>query len=155
MIRRRACLLAALALTGVVGCGRDGDVPRSEQTVDGVTIYLGIVPAALVQGHSTTPGDPKALHGGAEPDAKSHHIMVALFDAGSGARIADASVLASAGGAAGAKPLEPMEVNGLMTYGNFFALGDRGVWHIRVEIALPGRAESIAAQFAYEHQPGM
>jgi hypothetical protein len=154
MMPRYASLLAAIAMAGVLGCGPEGSLPRSEQTVGGVTVYLGIVPAALVQGHSTTPGDPQALHGGAQPGTGSHHVMVALFNAGTGARITDARVRASVDGRPSEKSLEPMEVNGLMTYGNFFALGGRGVRRIRVEILRAGKPAPIEADFAYEHQPG-
>lgn len=154
MIRRGACLATLVVLAGVVACVRDDDLPRSEQTVEGVTIYLGIVPAALVQGHSTIPGDPRALHGGTPSGSDSHHVMVALFDAVTGARITDARVEAGTGGGPHEKPLEPMEVNGQMTYGNFFALEDRRVRRIRVEVALPGRATPIDASFSYRHEPG-
>lgn len=155
MSRRSARLLAAVAVAaGVLGCARDADLPRSEQTVEGVKIYLGIVPAALVQGHSTTPGDPQALHGGTPAGSDSNHVMVALFDAASGARITDARVSASIGGGSAAKPLEPMEVNGLMTYGNFFALSSPEVRRIHVEILAVGKPAPIEADFAYGHQPG-
>jgi len=153
MTRRDACLLATITMAGALGCGRDAGLPRSEQTVDGVTVYLGIVPAALVQGHSTKPGDPQALHGGTTTIAASHHVMVALFDAATGARITVALVKASVGGSV-AKTLEPMEVNGLMTYGNFFALSGPGVERIRVEILSPGKPAPIKANFAYQHDPG-
>ena len=154
MTRRNPRLLAAVAMAVILGCGRDANLPRSEQTVEGVKIYLGIVPAALVQGHSTTPGDPQALHGGAPAGSGSHHVMVALFDAATGARITDARVSASIDGGSPAKPLEPMEVNGLMTYGNFFALTSPDVRHIHVEILPAGKLTPIEAEFAYEHQTG-
>ena len=154
MIRRGACLVAAVVMAGVAGCGREDNLPRSEQTVDGVTIYLGIVPAALVQGHSTTLGDPQSLHGGTPSRSASHHVMVALFDAVTGARITNARVEARVEGVPHAKLLEPMEVNGLMTYGNFFPFEDARARRIRVDIALPGRAAPLVAQFAYDHYPG-
>jgi hypothetical protein len=153
VIRRAACLLATITMAGALGCRGDASLPRGEQTVDGVAVYLGIVPAALVQGHSTKPGDPQALHGGTPAVAASHHVMVALFDAETGARITVARVQASVGGSV-ARMLEPMEVNGLMTYGNFFALGRPGVERIRVEILLPGEPTPIEANFAYQHDPG-
>jgi hypothetical protein len=154
MIWRRAFMVTAVVMAGVVGCGREDNLPRDEQTVDGVTIYLGIVPAALVQGHSNTPGNPQALHGGTPSGSASHHVMVALFDAVTGARITDARVEAGTGGGPHERPLEPMEVNGLMTYGNFFALDDRRVRRIRVEITLPGRPTPIEASFSYRHELG-
>lgn len=154
MTRRLAGAVAAATAALVVGCAREADLPRSEQTVDGVTIYLGVVPAAIVQGHSTTQGDPQALHGGAPPGSSSHHVMVALFDAASGARITDARVSASVPGQAPARALEPMEVNGLTTYGNFFLFSGPDVRRIHVEVFPAGRSNSIKADFAYEHQPG-
>ncbi|HEU4693441.1 MAG TPA: hypothetical protein VFS23_33995 [Vicinamibacterales bacterium] len=153
MIRCVACLVTAVVMAGIAGCGREDILPRSEQTVEGVTVYLGIVPAALIQGHSTTPGDPQSLHGGTPSRSASHHVMVALFDAVTGARITDARVEARVEGVPHAKPLEQMEVNGLMTYGNFFPFEDARVRRIRVEIALPDRAAPLVAQFAYDHEP--
>jgi hypothetical protein len=155
MRRRSARVLTAAALmAGIFGCAPDAGLPRSEQTVEGVTIYLGVVPAALVQGHSTTPGNPQALHGGTPAGSDSHHVMVALFDAASGARITDARVSASVRGQAPARVLEPMEVNGLTTYGNFFVFSGREVRRIHVEVFPTGRSSPIEANFAYEHQPG-
>lgn len=154
MTRCGAWLVTAVVMAGVAGCGREDNLPRSEQTVEGVRIYLGIVPAALVQGHSTTPGNSQSMHGGTPSGSGSHHVMVALFDAVTGARITDARVKAGTGGGPHGKPLEPMEVNGLITYGSFFALDDRRVRRIRVEIALPGRAVPIEASFSYRHEPG-
>ena len=88
------------------------------QTVEGMTIYLGVMPAELVQGHSTMPGDPKALHGGTPPNRSSHHIVVALFDAQTGARITDAQIQAGVGNRSDDHPpdtvLAPMEINGAM-----------------------------------------
>jgi hypothetical protein len=94
------------------------------------------------------------LHGGAQPGNGSHHVMVALFDASTGTRIVDAEVRASVDDRSPARPLEPMQVNGMMTYGNFFALGSGSVRRIRVEIALAGGAVPIVATFAYRHDPG-
>lgn len=155
MMRRAAPWAAVAILAVAAGCAPRADLPRSEQTVEGVAIYLGVVPAAIVQGHSTIPGDPDALHGGTQSGSASHHVMVALFDADTGARITDARVEAGTEGGPHAKPLEPMEVNGLMTYGNFFAFEERRVRRIRVEIRLPGRAAPIEASFSYRHEPGV
>ena len=151
---RGAGLLPLVALASALACGRETGLPRSEQTIDGVTIYLGVVPAALVQGHSTTLGDPRSLHGGTPEGMGSHHVMVALFDAATGARITDARVSASIDGGPLTKPLEPMEVNGLTTYGNFFVLSGPAVRRIHVEILRSGKSKTIEADFAFEHQPG-
>lgn len=78
-------LMAAMVL--ISGCSDDADLPRSTQTVDGMTVELGVVPAVSVKDHATAPPDPNALHGGTPPNSSSHHIVVASFDAKSGARI--------------------------------------------------------------------
>jgi hypothetical protein len=94
------------------------------------------------------------MHGGTPAGMGSHHVMVALFDAATGARITDARVSASIDGKPPTKPLEPMEVNGLTTYGNFFALSGPAVRRIHVEIVPSGKSEPIEADFAFEHPPG-
>lgn len=152
----QTAVLASGALL-FAGCGDFGDLPRSEQTVDGMTIYLGVVPAELVQGHSTQPGDPKALHGGTPKDRASHHIVVALFDARTGARISDARVRAGVGDHSynhePTRWLEAMQIDGTVTYGGFFLMQGRGVWRVHLEIHRPGAVKPTEADFAYEHVP--
>jgi hypothetical protein len=143
----------------VAGCSqRNSALPRDTQTVDGMTIYIGVIPAELVQGHSTEPGDPNALHGGTPKNSSSHHLVVALFDAKTGARIGDARIKAGIGDRSynhePEKWLEPMQINGTMTYGNFFLTPGSGQWRIHLNIQRPGIAHSSAADFAYEHAPG-
>lgn len=145
------------ALT-VVGCGPSvSSLPRNTQTVNGMTIDIGVIPAELVQGHSIEPGDPKALHGGTPKDSSSHHLIVALYDAKTGARIADARIKAGVGNRSyNHEPdtwLEPMQIDGTTTYGNFFLLQGEGVWRIHLEILRAGAPRPIEADFAYEHPP--
>ena len=155
---RASChaLLAALGLASLLLAACSRDLPRSMQTVDGMTIYLGVIPAELVRGHSTAPGDPQALHGGTPLDRSSHHIVVALFDAKSGARVTDAEIRAAvrdrSGSHASDAVLAPMEINGAMSYGNFFLMEGTGLWRIQLEIRRPGAAHPVAADFAYEHK---
>ena len=46
-----------------------------------------------------------------------------------------------------------MEINGAMTYGNFFLMLGAGVWRIHLQILRPGAARPVEADFAYEHAP--
>jgi hypothetical protein len=112
------------------------------------------MPAELVKGYATAPADPNALHGGTPPASNSHHIVIALFDARTGARITDARVRAGVGNRSynhePDKSLEPMEVNGAMSYGNFFLLQGDGVWRIHLEIRRPGATRPVEANFGYE-----
>lgn len=153
----RKILTVVVFVVLISACGDYGDLPRSSQTVDDVTIYLGVVPARLVQGHSTVAGDPQALHGGTPQNRSSHHIVVALFDAKTGARITDARIRAGVGDRSYSgerdSPLEPMQIAGVMSYGNFFLMERAGTWRIHLEILLAGASRSFEADFSYEHVP--
>jgi hypothetical protein len=146
-------VLAAAALS--TGCGGDSQWPRNEQTVDGMTVDLGVMPAELVRGHPTAPADPNAMHGGTHKHSGSHHIIVALFDAKSGARISDATIRAGVGNRSyNHEPdtwLEPMQINGTITYGNFFLMPASGLWRIHLQIYRTGVLKPTEATFAYEH----
>ena len=148
----------ALAIILLAGCGNEvSKLPRDEQTVGGITIDLGVMPAALVQGHSMGPGAPGAASGAAQNPA-AHHIVVALFDATTGGRITDARIRAGVGDRSyNHEPdqwLAEMPVNGMMTYGGYFPMGQEGLWRIHLEIYRPGVANPIEANFAYEHPGG-
>ena len=139
----------------VCACSDNTDLPRSTQTVDGITIYVGVMPAELVKGHITASGEPGALHGGTTPASSSHHIVVALFDSGTGAHITDAQIRAGVRDRSNDHEpdmtLEPMQINGAMSYGNFFQMQGPGVWRIHLEILRPGMSAPIEADFGYEH----
>jgi len=156
--KRAAVMLVLMAGAALSACSGTADLPRNSQTVDGITIYLGVVSAQMMQADIADRGDPKSMHGGTSPDAGSHHIVVALFDAKTGKRIVDARVKAGVGDRSydhePDKPLEPMLVNGLMSYGNFFLMQGSGTWRIHLEIQRPGKTGSIQAEFAYDHAPG-
>lgn len=150
-VKSVALTLSVLALAG---CSQRS-LPRDTQTVDGITIDLGVMPAELVQGHSIQPGDPQAMHGGAPAYSGSHHIVVALFDTKTGARITDARVRAGVGNHSyDHKPdkwLEPMLINNTTTYGGFFPMPGSDEWRIHLAIERPGRSRPTEATFGYQH----
>jgi hypothetical protein len=156
--RMTAALVASVTLIALEGCADDRPLPRDKQVVDGMAIYLGVMPAALVQGHAITQGDPTALHGGTAESAASHHLLVALFDAKTGARITDARIRAAVGDRSSKhgplKPLEPMQIAGTTTYGNFFPLEGQDAWRIHLTIERPNIAQRTEADFRYEHAVG-
>ena len=152
--RSLASSLLAVGLL-VSACSDNAELPRSTQTVDGITIYIGVIPAELVKGHITTPGEPGALHGGTTSASSSHHIVVALFDSRTGVRITDARIRAGVIDRSNDHEpditLEPMQVNGAMSYGNFFQMRGPGVWRIHLQILRPGMSTPVEADFGYEH----
>ena len=63
------------------------------KTVDGLTVYLGVVPAEIIKGpglHSLE----QPMHGRIPRGPHEYHVIAALFDAASGARVSDATVTA-------------------------------------------------------------
>ena len=128
-------------------------VGGDSQTVDNVAIYLGLMPTEMIRGHPAEHAE-NSMHGGPAPASGQYHVLIALFDAKSGARISGASVTArvSEVGLVGPeKTLEPMEIAGTETYGNFFPMAGHGPFRIEVAIRLPGQSREIRAHFEHRH----
>ena len=121
------------------------------KTAGGLTAYIGMMPSEIVKGHA--PSHPEAqAHGGAPRGVHEYHLVVALFDAASGARIGDAKVAArvsSLGLAGPRKVLEPMQIADTTTYGNYFDLPGKGSYRIDVEVERPQGV--VRLEFAYDH----
>ncbi|WP_457592756.1 hypothetical protein [Hydrogenimonas sp.] len=131
-----------LALLLAAGIAVAGDSSR-HQNVNGLSIYLGVIPAQLIRGH-------EKMHGGA-PGEESYHILVAVFDAKSGERLKDAKVAAtvsSVGMRGVKKSLEPMRGE-LLSYGNYFLLERPGRYGIEVEIYRKGAKTPVVADFFF------
>ena len=124
------------------------------QTSDGLAVYLGIVPAAVVRGHPSSHAEG-AMHGGAGSGRHQQHIVVAVFDAGTGVRIENARVSARIAGLGDigrqAADLEPMTIANTVTYGAFVTLPGNDRYDIVVEISVPGRARAVSVKFSSEH----
>lgn len=155
-LSRRTAIVAvivagsAVAVSGAAVQAAD-DYTRS---ADGLTAYLGVMPAEIVRGHP--PGHPEqAMHGGTPKGSHQYHVVAALFDSASGARISDATVTAqiSGLGLAGSKAkLEPMEIAGTISYGGFFNLPGRDLYTVRLTIERPGAARAVELNFKYDHR---
>jgi len=119
--------------------------------VDGLSIYVGVLPAEMLLGHSKG-HEEREMHGGVPAGANRYHVVVALFDATSGKRITNAQVKiggASIGIAAARKKAEPMLVNNLVTYGNYVTLPGQGPYKIQIEIKRAGVGKLIEVEFDY------
>jgi hypothetical protein len=103
----------------------------------GVAIYLGVVPAAVVRGHPPEHTESQ-MHGGV-PLGESH-IVVALFENKTGKRLTGAVIDARVTGTGTdvQKTLEPMEIAGTVSYGNYFYMSGSGPYRILLRIRLPG-----------------
>lgn len=127
--------------------------PENFQVVDGVAIYLGVIPAQIVQGHPKEHPEA-AMHGGVPRRGHRDHVVVALFDNATGQRIENAQVTGSVmeiGLGAEEKKLESMRIAGSVTYGNYFDMPDDDLYHIKVRIRRPGTPGVVEAQFRHRH----
>ena len=118
------------------------------QTIGGVSVYLGIIPAEIVKGHPT-------LHGGIPTGPHEYHVVAAVFDAANSARITDATVtarVAAVGLAGPEKTLEPMNIANTITYGEFFRLPGADLYTIRVSVQRPGSQHPVVVEFKYDHR---
>jgi hypothetical protein len=130
---------------------------ETSKTVDGLVVYIGLLPAAFLKGHS--PSHPESqMHGGVPSGKREFHFVVAVFDDVTGARITNARITATLSpfGLAGArKALEPMKIGGSTTYGQFFDLPGSEQYSIDLDIQRPGRKPTDVqfVESTYHHQP--
>lgn len=97
------------------------------------------------------------MHGGPPGGAHAYHIIIAVFEAASGARVENATVTAMVSGAGhvgGSNlALEPMAIADTATYGGFIDLLATERYDIAVSIGIPGRRDPVRVTFAEEHVP--
>jgi hypothetical protein len=123
------------------------------KTADGLTAYLGVVPAEIVKG--SQPHSGPQMHGRVPKGTHQYHVVVALFDAATGARISDAAVSAQISGiglAGTSKNLDAMLIAGTTTYGAFFDLPGADLYTIRVTIERPSAQRAVVMSFRYDHR---
>jgi hypothetical protein len=154
-IRAHAWMLTMTLLWGVGGLHAASAADSAyHRQVDGLSIYLGVLPAALVERRH--PGTEIAGHGRSPRGHQVYHLMVAVFDEESGERVEDLDVEARViplGGPAVSRPLEPMTIGDTVTYGNYFDMAAPGPHEVRVSLLRPGRARPSIVEFPYDHRP--
>jgi len=126
----------------------------SYKAAQGLAVYLGVVPAEIVKGHPSGHAE-RAMHGGTPPGRHQYHIVAAVFDAATGARVSNASVTAKVSGlglSGSAKKLEPMEIAGTTTYGEFFNLPGSDLYTIGLTIQRDGVSRAVVLDFKYDHR---
>lgn len=128
------------------------DASENFKVVDGVAIYLGVMPAQIAQGHPSE--HPEAsMHGGVTMRGHRVHVVVALFDNTTGQRIENAQVDGSVmepGFGSEQKKLEAMRIADSITYGNYFDMQDNTTYNIRARILRPEKPV-IEAKFSHRH----
>jgi len=153
----RVCLLLSLviALLASANAAIATDDAAQYKQSQGLAVYLGILPAAMVKGHD--PGHTEStMHGGASAGQHEYHLLVAVFEESSGLRIADAEVIATITGlghVGGTRlQLEPMRIEDTVTYGNFINFPGADLYTIEVSVRRRDAPHPIAFEFSYDHR---
>ena len=151
MMCRIRYLLVGVALSSVTtGAAADDNY----KTAGGLAVYLGVLSAAMIQGHQRGHSE-EAMHGGVPRGLHAYHVMAAVFDAATGERVQDALVearIAEPGLAGVTRQLEPMVIADTVTYGNYFQLSGDAPYRIDLSITRPGLATPVRVEFTYEHR---
>lgn len=148
------CFIAALLMAAVLalhGKPAAASADRETQSAGGLTVYLGIVPAAIVKGPAPHSGE-QSMHGATPHGPHEHHLVVAVFDSATNARVEDATITAQVSGLGLSGPekiLEPMKIADSVTYGAYFNLTP-DLYTIKVTVQRPG-AQSVVLYFKYDH----
>ena len=143
-------LARALALAGAVTTLTSDP---NFKTANGISVYLGVVPAAIVRGHPQSHPEAK-MHGGPSQSSVERHVVIALFDGKTFERIIDANITATVEGLGHVgrttKKLERMDIADAPTFGGYFPFAGVGKFTIRLEIRTPRRASPTIVEFAYQ-----
>jgi hypothetical protein len=127
----------------------------NHETAYGLSVYLGVLPAAMVARAHPADHPEIEMHDGPPPGRHDQHVSVAIFNVATGERVEDATVearVAPLGLAAVARPLEPMAIADTITYGNYFAMREDGRYWIRILVTPAGAARTVPLEFSYDHR---
>jgi hypothetical protein len=125
---------------------------QNYKVAGGLAVYLGVVPAQMIQGHPSSHPE-RQMHGGPPRGPHDHHIVVSVFDAASGARIEDAIVTAKVTGlglSGSQQQLEAMAIANTITYGGYFRLPEAALYTVRVTIQRPQAERAVGVEFKYD-----
>jgi hypothetical protein len=143
-------LLSAVLALGLAVVSHAG----AQQSVDGMTVYLGVLPAQMIPARGDTEAD---MHGGVPRGRHQYHLLLTVFDDATGERRDDLELVAtvrSPGLADQRRRLEPMDIAGTITYGAYFRLPEHDVaYRIGVELRAAG-GETSRVEFRYTHPFG-
>lgn len=155
-MRRLVALLTVVGFTALVtlgGCQLKASEAQS-QVQSGLRFEYGLVLGAAVRDQANSPGDA-AMHGTAPQQANSYHVVLALFDATSGARVADGDVAMTLSGhghnGGGSQPLDAMGARDQASYGGYIVLPEPGTYLMTFNVRRPGGHPShVKAAFKFE-----
>jgi cytochrome c5 len=122
--------------------------PRA-RLVEGMEVRLGIVPAETLRLFPEGSVE-RTMNGGVPSGAGYYHLNVSLLDAKTKAPIGDAKVeirVAQPGLSGVTKKAEPVTINNVPSYGNYFRLRWNTTYRVTVSAARPGKPVPVQARF--------
>jgi hypothetical protein len=123
--------------------------------VDGVEMYVGVLPAETLRGQHAKGDSEFSMHNGVPTRAGYYHVNVSLFDSDTKVRIDDARVEARVeelgGMGAQSRVMEKMAIKDTVSYGNYFKMSGKGPFWITVTIRRPEPHRVIEAKFPHKH----
>ncbi|MFV1984774.1 MAG: hypothetical protein ACC657_14610 [Thiohalomonadales bacterium] len=125
------------------------DIANSNQhkIIDGISIYLGILPAEIIEGPAAI-----SMHGGLPVGQYRYHVSIAIFNK-NGKRLNNANIavrLSTPDNKTEFISLEEMPFNNNLIYGNYFTLHEFGPYRIEVNIKHPNYPKLIKTEFQYQ-----
>jgi hypothetical protein len=146
-----AALASALTFAAVPA---HAGLDKGRVTVDSAIVYLGVVPAIQTRDYSSEGAGEMSMGGPAANNANNIHLVVALFDHGTGKRITNAQVSARFVGERGRRwstMLKPMTMNGALTYGAYSNMGGDNKASILIDVERPfgSTTQNLTARFEY------
>ena len=146
---RRAAIFGTAVASAVWLSALAQPAPTQRQAA-GLVFHYGLVPSEMVLSHPQS-HEERRMHSGDARKGRSH-LVLAIFDAVSGERVAKADVtvhVTLVGGSSTTKALEPMDIAGLASFGAFVPVGAPGIYKIRFEVKRPGIAGPASAEFEH------
>ena len=123
------------------------------RVVDGTEFYLTIRPAEAIRAQYPPGSKERAMHGGVPEGTDYYHVEVRLFNGHSRTAIKNAQVeltVAEQVPSGEKKKLEPVEVNEMSSYGNYFRMPGKDPYTITVSARNPSSPRPIEATFHYK-----
>lgn len=153
-ITRALALMGIIIAFGIPAAAAAPAVDPNHKTIEGVDVYLGLLPAESVRDEFPGGSPESSMHRGVPKHAGYYHVNVSLFNSKTHAPISDARVavrVEEVGSASESKKLELMKISNVMSYGNYFKMAGKGPYWIKVQIQMPGVAKIIKAQFEHRN----
>jgi hypothetical protein len=149
---KRPLFPLALLLVLAAASAAHADHDPLHRTVDGYSVYVGVVSAG-VMAFREDHGELR-MHGGVPAGLDQHHVLVNLFEAGSGARVGDADITARVSGARQPeeKGLLHVPLGSETGYGNFFRMRQGERYRIELTIRRAGATLPVTAIVDYRHR---